>query len=141
MEIFIGCASVRKDTMRQIEEWVEQKGFTPLPWYSLILSPLGTTIFQAIIDASKRKDLKGAIFIFGEDDEVKSEGKSLSQPRDNVLIEYGLFVGALGVHKAIICTEGNPKIASDLDGIIYVNVSPGNLSTARRRIEHWLTTL
>jgi predicted nucleotide-binding protein len=141
MEIFIGCASERKDTMREIATWIEQKGYTPLPWDSATLFPLGDTSFQCVIDVAKREKLKGAIFIFGEDDQVSSRGVTSTQPRDNVLIEYGLFVGVLGVNKAIICAQGKPEFATNLKGIVYANVSPGNMSTARMQIEHWLTTL
>jgi predicted nucleotide-binding protein len=141
MKIFIGSSSKRIETMELIASWVEQKKFTPLPWAPDLL-PVGDTILSALYDVAHDEEVKGAIFIFGEDDKIIGKsGKSVTQPRDNVLIEYGLFVGVLGSKKAIICTHGKPNIATDLGGIIYVDVSPSNESTAKVTITKWLKTL
>lgn len=61
------------------------------------------------------------------------------QPRDNVLIEYGLFAGAVGQRKAIICTANQPKTATDLQGIIVVDLDKPHF--ARRQIEAWTSKL
>jgi predicted nucleotide-binding protein len=127
--------------MRKIATWIEQKGHKPLTWDTPSLFPPGVSIFQSLINISKSEGLGGAILIFNEDDKVWHKDAEVKQPRDNVLIEYGLFVGALGPNKAIICKHASPKTASDIQGIVYIDVSPTNENAAREELENWLDTL
>jgi predicted nucleotide-binding protein len=141
MEIFIGCSSGSKPTMRTIAAWIEDKNFIPLPWDTPGLFAPGDSTFQSLIKISKRKQMRGAVIIFNEDDKVWHRGAVAKQPRDNVLIEYGLFVGTLGPHRAIICKYGSPKAASDILGINYIDVSPSRQNKARIALDNWLDSL
>jgi hypothetical protein len=47
------------------------------------------------------------------------------QPRDNVLIEYGIFASSLGRERTIIWRSGNPKQASDLGGLVFIQYGNG----------------
>jgi len=87
------------------------------------------------------RDVDASIFIFGEDDKIWWRGKELQQPRDNVLVEYGLFVGTLGPERALICRTGKPKTPSDLDGIVHIDISNNSLEDEISRIEAWLNML
>lgn len=57
------------------------------------------------------------LFIASNDDEIKSRGKKTPALRDNVLFEYGMFLGTLGKNKTILLLEINGKKPSDLEGI------------------------
>ena len=61
------------------------------------------------------------VFVFAPDDVVKSRGRHRPIVRDNVLFEYGLFVGRLGkTRNWFIIPKGSgalQKIASDLVGV------------------------
>lgn len=72
-----------------------------------------------------------ALFIFSGDDKLTSRKKKSLAIRDNVLIEYGLFVGALGQSRVFFMynRDAPPKIASDLAGVtplMYGDRSDGN---------------
>jgi hypothetical protein len=58
------------------------------------------------------------IFVFGEDDALSSRGASFSVTRDNVLFEYGLFCGRLGLQRAFVVRAKSKalKWLSDLEG-------------------------
>lgn len=57
------------------------------------------------------------LMVFSADDESKVRDKFFETPRDNVLFEYGLFLGRMGVNRAFIVAEKEAKIPSDLFGI------------------------
>ncbi|MCB1229709.1 MAG: nucleotide-binding protein [Verrucomicrobiae bacterium] len=60
-----------------------------------------------------------AILVLTPDDLVTSRGYDSQSPRDNVLFEFGLFVGSLGLERTFgICERGAKiKIPSDLAGV------------------------
>jgi len=51
-------------------------------------------------------------------------------------LEYGLFCGVLGKHNVAICINGKPKIASDLNGLIYIDINEWN--DAKVKLRSWL---
>ncbi|MCI5208329.1 MAG: hypothetical protein D3910_05945 [Candidatus Electrothrix sp. ATG2] len=138
MEIFLGYSSQRQDIADHLSVIIEENGMIPLHWNDPGLFRPNSSIFHTLIEISKRKTLKGAIFIFSEDDNISSTGKGnlTLQPRDNVLIEFGLFVGSLGIHKSIICKYGSPKMAIDLAGIIYINLN--EKAKSKLELSKWL---
>lgn len=61
---------------------------------------------------------------FNEDDEIwnkKSSVEGMSIVPDNVLLEYGLFVGVLGKGKVCMICKCNVHILSDLLGVKYID--------------------
>lgn len=59
------------------------------------------------------------ILIFTKDDFTKSRDNYFDSPRDNVVFEFGLFLGRLGRDNAFILQEENVKLPSDLFGITH----------------------
>lgn len=55
--------------------------------------------------------------VFTKDDLIKSRGNEQTAPRDNVLFEYGLFLGRLGRERAFVIHDREVKLPSDLQGI------------------------
>jgi len=139
MEIFIGSSRESLDLVREIEVWLEEQGHQPIPWDKPGLFMPGDHTFNTLIGISRSAE--GAVFIFSDDDRVWYRGDSASQPRDNVLIEYGLFAGALGPKKAIICRNGSLKHAADLLGINYIDVSEPRRARAKLELSMWARRL
>ncbi len=54
--------------------------------------------------------------IFTKDDLTLSRDEAFEQARDNVLFEYGLFLGRLGLDRAFVVAEKGVKIPSDFLG-------------------------
>lgn len=121
MKVFLGSSTESKDDMREVARWLEDAGHEPMPWDEPSLFLPGENTFSKIIEISKLVD--AAVFIFSEDDRVWYRQDSVIQPRDNILIEYGLFAGALGQKRAIVCRKGTPKNATDLLGIVFVDLN------------------
>ena len=55
--------------------------------------------------------------VFAADDVSVVRHKKFETPRDNVLFEYGLFLGRLGTDRAFIIQDAAAKLPSDLLGI------------------------
>lgn len=143
MEIFMGSSSEAKDYMDDVALKLEELGATALPWYSSgkgIFIPGDTTI-DALIKITKR--VQAAVFIFNADDKVWNDKSSLEASdsvRDNVLLEYGLFAGALGKEKVCFVCKGEPKLASDLKGITYVDGDKSDL-IVKSKLKDWLNAI
>lgn len=142
-EIFIGSSSEAVDFMDEIAAKLEGLGEKPLLWNESgkgIFVP-GTNTIDALIEITER--VKAAAFIFNADDKIwnkKSSLESVDAVRDNVLFEYGLFVGALGKKNVCFICKGNPKIASDLKGITYINSDEGT-SQVKLKLKDWLSAI
>ena len=57
------------------------------------------------------------IFVAAKDDVTFTNGKFVLEPRDNVILEMSLFLGAMGRDKSFLVVENGVKLPSDFDGI------------------------
>ncbi len=57
------------------------------------------------------------IAVMTPDDEIKVRGEAGHAARDNVIFEYGLFLGRLGPHRAFMLKETSVRTFSDFAGI------------------------
>lgn len=81
---------------------------------------IGETTIESLIRTSKMADM--AIFVFTGEDTLITRKKCYNTVRDNLLFEYGLFIGKVGIRKVFILMEENKniKLPSDLYGINYI---------------------
>src|SRR5579872_3462896 len=72
-----------------------------------------------------------AILVFTPDDTLQSEGLQWCSPRDNVVLEFGFFLGKIGRRHTFIVQENNPhlKLPSDIKGITTALYSKDRKST------------
>jgi hypothetical protein len=81
------------------------------------------------------RDFEFAILVLTPDDLVHKRGTARNSPRDNVLFELGLFMGALGRERTYIvrCRDEALDLPTDLAGVSvadYGKRSDGNLHAA-----------
>lgn len=136
MKVFIGSSTEATSQMLKIAEWIEAAGHKPVPWDEPGLFPPGVVTFKTLTDVANKVD--AAIFVFSEDDKSWYRSEFTTMPRDNVLIEYGLFLGVLGDGRVIFCRKGNPRIATDLKAVTYVDMAESNIYRAKLDIFLWL---
>jgi predicted nucleotide-binding protein len=141
MNIFIGSSTeaTKRDAVTTLARWPEESGHTPVIWNQPGLFIPGDHIFTRLLEIGKEVD--AAILVFSEDDKLWYQKELANQPRDNVLLEYGLFTGLLGRKKVIVCREGNPKNPSDLHGIVALEFSPEKPNTARTHLIRWVDSV
>ncbi|MEG0308934.1 MAG: nucleotide-binding protein [Clostridium sp.] len=120
MKIFIGSSTESKDAIYDITEII--RGGMPqhecVPWFDDEVFKASEYTLDSLIRCSKEVDC--AIFIFNADDKVKNSKGEFLKTRDNVLIEYGLFVSALGRKNVVILHKDKTDMPSDLSGITYI---------------------
>lgn len=89
------------------------------PWTSGVFGPSGIPI-DDLLAAITSADF--ALFVFGPDDKIASRGKEFDAPRDNVILEMGLFLGRLGRERVFLLKEhtSDLKIPTDMLGVTPV---------------------
>lgn len=143
MEVFLGSSSEAKDFMEEIALKVQELGHDTLMWTDTgkgIFVP-GTNTIDALIEITKR--VEAAIFIFNADDKKWNENSSLEETstvRDNVLLEYGLFVGELGKSKVCFVCKNHPEVASDLKGVTYIDGNQKPL-IIKNKLKDWINAM
>lgn len=143
-KIFIGSSSTKEiiNKMEMIARIIDDLGGEALPWNAKgkgLFVPGNYTLDSLINTAHK---IDGAIFMFNAEDETWYSDKCelKKNVRDNVLLEYGLFVGILGKNRVTFICEGQPKIATDLLGITYINGEQSEYQI-KPDLEGWLDQL
>jgi hypothetical protein len=66
-----------------------------------------------------------AVFIATPDDKATIRGRTVSVPRANIMLEFGLVAGRLGRHNIAICQYGGTELPSDLKGLTVIEMEPG----------------
>lgn len=139
MRVFIGSSTESREAMLLLAKWVEGLKHIAECWDQLDFG-IGKSVFESLTEKAKETD--AAIFVFGEDDRKASGG---ALPRDNVLLEYGLFSGILGPSKVVICRVGRPHVPSDVAGILRVEIPAEHdwegvtkEAQIQRSVEAWL---
>jgi uncharacterized SAM-dependent methyltransferase len=120
MKIFIGSSTKKKSTAKGIADALEEAGFQVLRWWDEVVFRRNDYTMPRLIEISKICD--AAVMVFGADDKIYVERKErslveMTAPRDNVVLEYGLFAGQTGIDRTLIVADPNIKIPSDLSGI------------------------
>ena len=139
MKVFIGSSRERRDLMGKVAYWLEDEGCLPQRWDEPGLFMPGEYVFQSLLQIANSVD--AAILIFGDDDKLWYRGGLLNSPRDNVLLEYGLFAGLLSPKRAIVCRVGDTKMPTDIDRIVSVNVTEDTFERARLELRTWVARL
>lgn len=135
LTIFIGSSKEAIPDMERVGLLLEELGHKHLLWTNTSEFVAGDTTLESIVDISDR--VNGAIFIFNAEDETWYRDSKVPTVRDNVLIEYGIFVGAKGRKNSIFACKNKPKIPTDLLGINYMDLAQGEL-TLKTRLRAWL---
>ena len=137
--VFISSSTEAKTELDLVARWLQAEGLEPVPWNSIHEFIPGRYVLPRLIEISKEVD--GAALIFTPDDKTRHRGANVLQPRDNVMLEYGLFARALGPEAAIICQSGSTRIASDLHGLTLVKLSTDNDFQAKAVFANWAKKL
>lgn len=140
--VFLGSSKEAKDTVYALQDLLHDDAEV-VPWNHADFE-LSKTFIENIESELRKSDF--GIFVFsGEDKMITIEGERLVI-RDNVLFEFGLFIGALGRSRTFVVIpseyHSKIKVPSDLYGITFstydttsdaLKTSLGPAATAIRR--------
>lgn len=120
-KVFIGSSSQKGLCIAQaLQEQLDRPGIIQARIWNEDIFKSGKTVFDTLITEIQNYDF--AILVFTPDDE-QGGGTRMFAPRDNVVFEFGLFMGYIGSSRTFIVanrTSSNSlKIPSDLRGLIF----------------------
>ncbi|MBF0563975.1 MAG: nucleotide-binding protein [Nitrospirae bacterium] len=113
--VFIGSSTEGLEIARAVE-WHLTKDAEVTLWSHGVFG-LGDGTLEALVSSLDQFDF--GVLILTPDDLIESQGQRYNSPRDNVLIELGLFLGNKGRKRTFVLCEVDAelKIPSDLAGV------------------------
>ena len=117
--VFIGSSKNGLTAAKALQVALQQRqNIHPEVWTNDVFAIAGNTMLS-LIDRAPAYDF--AVLVVTPDDALQGVGSTVFVPRDNVILELGLFLGVLGKERCFIAydTSGNPKLPSDLNGVTY----------------------
>lgn len=123
--IFIGSSTEALNIARKIKSGLRYDAHVDT-WADGIFDEPGKAYIEVLEDILENYEY--GIFVFNPDDKVFSRGKALAIPRDNVIFEYGMFLGKHSRKKAffIVPRGVDIKIMTDVLGITCLDYDPSN---------------
>lgn len=121
--VFIGCSSEYKSIAEALHIGLSQYS-SPTIWdQGQSVFELTSSTLESLEKASQTFDF--AVLLLTADDITQSRGQSNSSPRDNVILELGLFLGSIGRPRTFIIFDQSTstKIPSDLLGITTATIN------------------
>lgn len=115
--IFIGSSSEGLGVAKYIKDFMEPDYECKL-WNEDVFKE-NENFLETLLKSASLFDF--GFMVFTADDLSEVREQVFQTPRDNVLFEYGLFLGRLGINKAFIIQDINAKLPSDLLGITISN--------------------
>jgi len=120
--LFLGSSSESLPIVKALVDGLSSAPFITRPWHRGVFAAS-----QFAIDALAKQVAQAdfAALVLGPDDEVTSRSVTFDAPRDNVLLELGLFIGALGRSRTffIVPRDANVKIPTDILGLTPIRFS------------------
>ena len=116
-KLFIGSSKASVGVAKLVADTLEDSGCADvLVWDEGIFS-LNQGFLEKLLGILSEFDF--AVLIWAPDDVTESKAESKASPRDNVIFECGLFMGALGRDRVFIMFDQSIelKIPSDLAGV------------------------
>lgn len=116
IRIFIGSSSEGIKIARQTKDFLEKTlDAECVLWDKFGVFEYNKSTFEALLKGRLLYDY--VIMIATKDDLVWWRRTFKNVPRDNVIFEFGLYLGALGESRTILLQESGSKLPSDLNGI------------------------
>jgi len=122
LKVFIGSSSEQKKIASWIEEILHDLGkdefkdsVETLAWWDIKAFPNGKSFYESLISIVDYCNC--AILLVAEEDLTNKRGETAKTPRDNILLELGMFAGRYGREQTLIAQVDKPSLPTDLAGI------------------------
>jgi hypothetical protein len=115
VQVFIGSSTEGLKIARTLQAELEAAaGCTVRRWDTDTFAP-GSLTLDALLTTANTVDF--AILVATGEDTISSRGTQTAAVRDNIIFEFGLFLGALGRERVYLLSVGDAKLPSDLLGL------------------------
>lgn len=138
-KIFVGSSSEAESLDRQIRYQLENLGAHVIGWRDVFKT--GDYTLDALIEVCRKAD--GALLLITPDDLTNHRNIERMSPRDNILIELGMFLATLGKYRTAIVhvkkTNGlKAALPSDLSGLTTLQIDEEKNSQIEYVLSKWL---
>lgn len=125
--LFIGSSTESIQVAKTLKKLLKSEKLAPEIWNEKTFKKLGSSYLNRLEDAVNNFDF--AVFIFNNDDDLKSRMKKEKTTRDNVIFELGMFLGKLSGKRAYVLwpEDLDVRILSDFSGIIVAEYKSKNV--------------
>lgn len=113
-KIFIGSSTSGYPIAEKVKNYLSKIGDCFL-WQEPDVWETNRSTFDNLIRMSNYFDF--GVFVATADDLTLTNDKLVIEPRDNVILEMSLFLGAMGHNKSFLLVEDGVKLPSDFSGI------------------------
>jgi hypothetical protein len=142
--LFLGSSSEGRDVARNLQAEVGDVVEVDR-WDHNVFEPSGYAL-DSLLAAARGVDF--AVLVATPDDTTASRGETEPSPRDNVVLEFGLFAGVLGRERTYLLATGPLRLPTDVLGLTrlrYRERTDGDLraavSDAALRVEERVRSL
>ncbi len=123
--LFVGSSSEALPIARALQLGLKHDDFLVGVWTDQVF---GASHFPIESLETQLTESDFALLVLGPDDRVESRGREADAPRDNTVLELGLFIGSLGRERALVISPRGVdlKIPSDLLGVTPLEYEVGS---------------
>jgi len=131
--VFIGSSSEALADATCIKGSLSRHNLTCRLWTQGVFQLSQTTI-EDLVRASQEVDF--AVLFLTPDDMTSSRGRRKASPRDNIVFEIGLFMGAIGRDRTFLAVPKGVdlKLPTDLLGVTHAPYARGGRSPRGKRL-------
>lgn len=131
--VFVGSSVEGLDVARAIQTGLSHDSFLTQVWTDDVFKAAKTSIENLVVTAES-SDF--GVLVLGPDDQIHSRSEIFDGPRDNVIFELGLLIGAIGRDRVFLVKEQNSKlkIPTDLLGTTPLQYQPGKPADLQIRV-------
>lgn len=129
--VFIGSSTEALALADAVRKKLASKVVEVRVWKKGIFGASEATI-ESLEAATRESDF--AVILITADDMLKTRRQQTWAPRDNVVFELGLFMGAIGRDRTLMMVESGPKIRlpPDLNGVTHLRINSKDKKTRSR---------
>jgi hypothetical protein len=127
--LFLGSSSEGREVARNLQAEVGDV-VEVVRWDHNVFEPSGYAL-DSLLAAARTVDF--AVLVATPDDTTASRGETEPSPRDNVVLEFGLFAGVLGRERTYLLATGPLRLPTDVLGLTrlsYRERTDGDLRAA-----------
>ncbi|MGJ7510673.1 TIR domain-containing protein [Variovorax sp. GT1P44] len=112
-QVFIGSSTEGLEVARKVKKHLSRWATCTI-WDKDVFT-FNKSYFDTLVKSINLYDI--GVLVATADDFTRSRDEAFDVPRDNVIFEFGLFLGGLGPRKAFLVCQDGVKLPSDLLGI------------------------
>lgn len=131
--VFIGSSMEGLAVAEEVDRCLKRRRAVRKLWTDGVFQASQTAI-ESLVTAAAQTDF--AVLVLTADDIVVSRRKKRPSPRDNVIFELGLFIGALGRERVVVVKPQGVdiRIPTDLLGVTWLEYARGGNRPIRDRL-------